>query len=451
MAEGVSYLTPGTRVGRYELRRMLAVGGMAELYLARATGIEGFEKLVVLKRILPHLAADPEFVRLFINEARLAATLHHPNVVEVFDIGSHGGSHYFTMEYVRGRDLGSVIATASKRGEGLLLENALAIVIGVAEGLHHAHEMCDANGKPLGIVHRDVSPSNVLITYGGTVKICDFGIAKAVAAQVRTDGAIKGKASYMSPEQCRGEPLDRRSDVFAMGILLYELTVGKRLFKGANELEVFRQITERDATRPTTIDADYPLALEEILLKALARDREQRYATAQELQVALETFARDEKLLISSAVLGTWMTQLFPDAQSTIDRDNTPTPFRIETPPVQPAPPSSARIRLALGAAALTLAGGIGYAVATRGSNAPATPAAAAPAPASTAAEPVATKPAPPPIEPAPAPVASPPPAVTSSQANAVAPKRTVKRPAKAKPDAPKPPAPPVEERPPLQ
>src|SRR5262245_52302110 len=173
---------------------MLAVGGMAEIHLARASGIEGFEKLVVLKRILPQLAADEDFTRMFLDEARLAAGLHHPNIVEVFDIGEVGGSYFFTMEYVRGEDLGTVLSTAARAGKGMSLENALAVAIGTAEGLHHAHEARGASGEPLHLVHRDVSPSNILITYDGAVKVCDFGIAKAAVRQSRlTEGIVKGK------------------------------------------------------------------------------------------------------------------------------------------------------------------------------------------------------------------------------------------------------------------
>jgi serine/threonine protein kinase len=462
MAQGVPYLSPGTKLGRYELRRMLAVGGMAELHLARATGIEGFQKLVVLKRILPHLADDPEFVRLFLDEARLAATLHHPNVVEVFDIGSHEGSYFFTMEYVRGQDLGSVITAARKRGEGLLLENALAIVIGVAEGLHHAHEMRDAAGQPLGVVHRDVSPSNVMLTYAGAVKLCDFGIAKAVARQARTDGNIKGKVSYLSPEQCRGEALDRRSDVFALGVVLYELTVGKRLFRGPTELDIMKQITERPIAAPTSLSAEYPLALEEIVMRALERDPAKRYATAQELQLALEEFARDERLLISSTLLATWMTELFPEASATaIDRDNTPLPGAVTAHEAGSAPPPRRRGLIVGAVAGVTLAGVLVYAVARDRSPPSAShvePAVvqggAPPTPTTTTTPPVTTPLlAPPPATTPPAPAIAVEPTATVTPATA--PKRS-----KAKPKLPATttatpvetaPTDPVSERPPLQ
>lgn len=421
----MAYLSPGTKLGRYELRRMLAVGGMAEIHLARATGIEGFQKLVVLKRILPHLAGDPEFIRLFLDEARLAATLHHPNVVEVFDIGSHEGSYFFTMEYVRGQDLGSVIAAARKREEGLELENALAIVIGVAEGLHHAHEMQDADGQPLGLVHRDVSPSNIMITYAGAVKVCDFGIAKAVARQARTDGTVKGKVSYMSPEQCRGEALDRRSDVFAIGVVLYELTLGKRLFKGANELEVMKQVTERPIPLPTSLSAEYPLALEEIVMKALERDPQKRYASAQELQLAIEGFARDERLLISSALLAKWMTVLFPGESAAKNErdDQTPLPARplgsgsgeiataatqIAVTPTDTVAAPRSRTKLVGVLAGVALAGGLAYALATRGGDEPkATEPATMTAPTPTTTMTAAPPPAPP-TETKPEPIAAP-------------------------------------------
>src|SRR5690606_29379467 len=191
---------PGSLLGKYQLLRRLATGGMAELFLARAKAIHGFEKLVVLKRILPQHAENDDFIRMFLAEARLAATLHHPNIVQVYDIGGEEGSYFFTMEFVQGVDLRKLVRAARKKNKALPLEHILHVIMGMAAGLNHAHEKVGLDGKPLGIVHRDVSPSNVLVTFEGGVKIVDFGIAKAASAQVATiAGTLKGKIPYMSP------------------------------------------------------------------------------------------------------------------------------------------------------------------------------------------------------------------------------------------------------------
>jgi serine/threonine protein kinase len=310
-------LAPGARLGKYELLRRLAVGGMAEIFLARAVGIEGFEKLVVLKSILGTHAADEQFVRMFLDEARLAATFHHPNVAQVFDIGRGGEQHFFTMEYVEGQDLRQILAAARQRPEGLPLEHAIAIVIGASAGLHYAHERTGPDGAPLGIVHRDVSPSNVLVSYDGCVKVVDFGIANAATHKASTrTGFIKGKVSCMSPEQCRGETLDRRSDVFALGILLYELTAGKRPFEGENDYAILHQIVDKDVVPPSAHRPGYPPSLEAIVMRALERNRDERYATAQELQIDLETFARENELVVSPIELGRFMDDVFADAKT---------------------------------------------------------------------------------------------------------------------------------------
>jgi hypothetical protein len=284
---------------------------MAEIFLARAVGIEGFEKLVVCKCILPQRAADADFVRMFVDEARLAATLHHPNIVQVFDIGCEHGLHFFTMEYVQGADVREILQAAGPRG-GVPLEQAVAIALGVASGLHHAHEKTDGEGQPVGIVHRDISPSNVLVSFDGGVKIVDFGIAKAAAQGAHTQtGTTKGKVSCMSPEQCRGEAVDRRTDVFALGVLLYELTTGVRPFQGDTEYAIIRQIVDEDAASPTVHRPDYPPALAAIVSRALHRARDQRYATAQELQIDLEAFAQQQGLATSSVELARYMHTLF--------------------------------------------------------------------------------------------------------------------------------------------
>jgi len=302
------------RLGKHQLIRQLAIGGMAEVYLARARGIEGFTKRVVLKRILPQYAMSEDFVKMFLDEARLAATLDHPNVVHVYDIGQTVGNYYFTMEYVQGQDVRTILKTEHKAGRAVPWGCALAIARGIAAGLHYAHDKTDLDGQALGIVHRDVSLSNILVSYDGAVKLVDFGVAKCVARETETRaGTLKGKIAYMSPEQCRGEPLDRRSDIFALGIILYELTTGTRLFAGESEFATLQKIATEDVEPPSTRRADFPRELEDIILKALARDRDNRYASARDLQRDLEKFAREHRIDMSSLQLSDYMQQVFAE------------------------------------------------------------------------------------------------------------------------------------------
>ena len=303
---------PAPRLGRYTLLRQLGSGGMAELFLARADGIEGFAKLVALKRILPHKASNERFVRMLLNEARLVSGLDHPNIAQVYDIGLEQGEYFFAMEYVHGQDLARVLHRAP--GHKLHLENALHIAIGLCAGLHCAHIARDNTGRPLDIVHRDVSPSNVLVSYQGAVKLVDFGVAKAATLVSETrEGVIKGKYGYMSPEQCLGDPLDRRSDVFAIGILLWELTVGRRLYMFKGELASLQRIVYADAPKPSTFARNYPPQLEHIVMRALARDPKQRYQSAEQLQLDLEQFALDHRLALSAVSMAIEMKALFRD------------------------------------------------------------------------------------------------------------------------------------------
>jgi serine/threonine protein kinase len=306
----------GVSFGKYRPFRRLAVGGMAEIFLAYARSLAGFEKLVVLKRVLPQYAENHEFMQMFLDEARLAATLDHPNIVHVYDIGEHGGSWFFAMEYVHGQSLLKVMRQITSTKRWLPIEQALAVVVGTCAGMHHAHEKIGLDGIPLGIVHRDVSPPNVLISYDGAVKVADFGIAKAGAARSSTAvGTLKGKIPYMSPEQCRSEPLDRRSDLFSIGILLYELTVGRRLFQAESEMGIIHKVVNGVVPRPSAVLRGYPEELERIVLRALQNDPNQRYSTARELQIDIEEFAREYKLSISSAKLAGFMEETF-DAQT---------------------------------------------------------------------------------------------------------------------------------------
>lgn len=302
------------RFGKYSVLRHLASGGMADLFLARATGIVGFEKIVVIKRIREDLVGDNEITELFLHEARLAATLEHPHIAQVYDVGIVNDSYFFAMEYVHGLDLRKIMRTAIAKRRTVPLADAIQIGIGVCAALHYAHEKRNARGKSLGIIHRDVSPSNVLVSYDGAVKVCDFGVAKATSRTHQTaHGVLKGKISYMSPEQARCLPIDRRSDIFSIAIVLYELTTLTKLFRGASDLEVMKRLTEGNIPPPSTLRADYPRELERILLKALSAEPDHRYATAQQMQLDLEAFARDQRLALSSVNLERLMVELFDD------------------------------------------------------------------------------------------------------------------------------------------
>jgi serine/threonine-protein kinase len=315
----------GRPIGRYEPIRRLAVGGMAEIYLARllGVGIEGFEKLVVLKRILPQHALDPELLRMFLDEARLSATLTHPHITEVYDVGADGDAPFFAMEYVHGANLRELMrAHARSVGQDpaaaapLELGYAIEIVAAAAAGLHYAHDRLGPGGEPFGIVHRDVSPSNVLVSYDGAVKVSDFGIAKWALQRTRTqEGTLKGKFAYMSPEQCRGRAVDRRSDVFALGTILYELTTGAAPFTGESDLEILNRIATGVAPAPAWPEdkGTYPTALADIVMRALAPNPDHRYPTMQAMQVALETFAREASIPVSTVALGGLMQRLFAD------------------------------------------------------------------------------------------------------------------------------------------
>jgi serine/threonine-protein kinase len=311
MVSGVGDSSRVERLGRYELLAQLATGGMAEVFLARARGIGGFERLVVVKRILPALTANTNAVAMFLDEARIAAALRHPNIVQVFDVGVERGEFYLAMEYLHGADVARLVQTAHAAGTGVPLGPAVAIVLGVLTGLEYAHTRVDQHGRSLGIVHRDVSPPNVLVTYAGEVKLVDFGIAKAAYRVATTRaGSLKGKIRYMSPEQVRLEPVDARSDLFSSAVLLWELTTGRRLFDQPAELDVLAAIVDTDAPRPSSVCPSYPAALEAIVMRGLARDRAARFQTAAEMYAALDRFAVEQSLRVSSLELARFVTQL---------------------------------------------------------------------------------------------------------------------------------------------
>jgi len=285
---------PAGAIGRYEVLARLATGGMAEILLGRVLGPSGFERAVVIKRILAQYAELPTFVSMFLDEARIAARIHHPNVVQVHELGQEGGELYLVMEYLQGESAASVMRRASALGRPIELALCAHIVAEACAGLHAAHELKDADGESMSLVHRDVSPQNLFITYDGSVKVLDFGIAKAKDRISQTEaGTLKGKFEYMSPEQAEGLPIDRRSDVFALGVVLYELSTGRRLFKRGSAVESLRAVREGLVTPPTRLIEGYPKRLEEICLRALAADPQDRYATAADLRRDLALLTRE--------------------------------------------------------------------------------------------------------------------------------------------------------------
>jgi len=303
-------LSPGTHLGRYVLSHRVARGGMAELYLAKALGAEGFHKTVALKLVLPHLKDDAVFMEMFRHEASLSAKLDHPNIGQVFDLGFDRGEYFIAMEYVHGRNVASLTAEA----DAVPLDCALSIIAGACDALSYAHDLPTDGGKRITIVHRDVSPGNVLVRFDGIVKLVDFGIAKALSGTKHTrTGTIKGKAGYMSPEQCRGLPLDRRSDVYCIGIMLYELTTGQRAFAGHSDFGIMNAIISGEYTKPREVDPQFPLQLQDIIVRALAVDRDERFETTAEIREALDEFAANEGLTIGPAPLRSFLRDLLGD------------------------------------------------------------------------------------------------------------------------------------------
>jgi len=276
---------------RYKVLERIAAGGMAEVFRAESAGLEGFKKLVAIKRVLPHLSEKKKFISMFLDEARLSAHLSHSNCVQVFDIGVGDNAYFIVMEYVDGADLKAVLETLKKQGRELPVEEAVFICIKICEGLCYAHELTDHEGRPFAVVHRDVSPPNVLMTKYGEIKIVDFGLAKASSQLEKSEpGIIKGKFSYLSPEAALGKDVDHRTDIFAVGIILWEMLGGRRLFLGDTDFATVKLVQQAAIPPLTKINAKVTPELERIVGKALARDPAQRYQSARDLAVALNDF-----------------------------------------------------------------------------------------------------------------------------------------------------------------
>jgi serine/threonine protein kinase len=303
-----------SRIDRYEPLKKLATGGMAELFLAKQSGLEGFEKVVVLKRILAHLAQDEEFVSMFLDEARIAAKLSHPNIVQIYDLGKADDSYYIAMEYVSGRNVQALINKAQEQDGKLPVEHVCRVVAGVCDGLYYAHSRKDYDGKPLNIIHRDISPQNILVSFAGGVKVVDFGIAKASTqlAQTRA-GVLKGKYAYMSPEQVRGAKIDHRSDIFAVGLVFYEMLTGTRAFERESSLKTLKAIVQEKPLNPRELNPEVPMEVIKLLSKALEKNPDRRYKTAQEFQLAIEDYLETSPKKSNNVRLSRYLYDLFDD------------------------------------------------------------------------------------------------------------------------------------------
>lgn len=301
-----------TPYGQYLLLERIGTGGMAEIFRAKTFGAAGFEKEFAIKRILPNLVADEEFVEMFVNEAKLVVDLYHANIVQVFDLGETEGTYYIAMEFVHGKDLLDVLARCTENDLKIPLKLTLYIMMEMLKGLDFAHKAADRYGEPLGIIHRDVSPSNIMLSYAGDVKVGDFGVAKAKTQTHLTEaGTLKGKVGYMSPEQVRGEDIDHRSDVFAAGIILYEALTMSRLFMGGNDLDVMLKIRDSDIEEELARCRKVPPALLRILRKALTKERKDRYQSCEALYAALRDFSYSHDIKSSSRDLSGFLDRVF--------------------------------------------------------------------------------------------------------------------------------------------
>ena len=301
------------KFGKYQLLQKIAVGGMAELYRAKVTRAHGFEKLVVIKKILPHLTDQGNLVKAFIDEARLAALLQHENIVQIYDFGSIDGEYFIAMEYLSGKDLRKLTDKAKKTAVPLGLENTLYIISHICSGLDYSHNLKDLQGRPLNIIHRDINPQNIFLTYEGQVKIIDFGIAKAASHNSTThEGLLKGKLAYMSPEQATGKTIDHRSDIFSTGIIFYELLAGRRMFEGET-MQVYSQVREARYEPLDKLVPDLPAKLHAVVEGALSKDPDQRYQTCGEMLADLEECIFDLSVQTNGRRFATFVKEFFKE------------------------------------------------------------------------------------------------------------------------------------------
>ncbi len=316
------------QLGKYQLIRKLATGGMAEVFLAKAAGPMGFEKTLVVKRILPHLAEDPSFVEMFLSEAKLAAQLNHPNIVQIFDFGEADGEYFLAMEYIDGPNLRVLLKRATQQGMALPPALCARLIASACEGLAFAHDFADpSTGELLGLIHRDISPDNVLVSRQGAVKVVDFGIAKAAGQSHKTQsGVIKGKLAYMPPEQIRAKPLDRRVDVYALGVVLYELLTGNKPFEATTDASLMQSILFEPLVPAAQHRPDLPEALLRILDRALSKDREQRYPDCLALSAELEEFILSVGKPVTTQQIVQLVAQVSPQGEPPVPTPQPGTP-----------------------------------------------------------------------------------------------------------------------------
>src|SRR5262245_32948502 len=285
---------------------------MAEVFKAKSYGVEGFEKIIAIKRILPTMGEDRDFIKMFIDEAKIAGQLAHANICQIFELGRIDGAHFIAMEYIWGKDLLQIQNRLRKIKQAMPVPMACFCIAKVLEGLDYAHRKRDPLGRPLEIVHRDCSPQNVLVSYEGEVKVIDFGIAKATSRNSRTmAGVLKGKFGYMSPEQVRGLPLDRRSDIFALGTMLYECLTSERLFQGETDFSTLEKVRNVDIQRPREINPNIPEAVERVILKALAKDVDDRYQWCNEMLADLQQYLMSQDVVFTAKSLSSWLKEVF--------------------------------------------------------------------------------------------------------------------------------------------
>ncbi len=308
-------MSEGTRFGRYDLLEPIAKGGMAEVFKARARDDVGFERIVAVKRILPNLAADEEFVSMFVDEAKIAVQLTHASIAQIFDLGRVDDHYYIALEYIHGRDLRAITTAERARGGAVPINVACFIIMKVAEALDYAHRAAGRDGQPLNVIHRDVSPQNVIVSFDGDVKVIDFGLAKAAGRATQTQaGILKGKLAYLSPEQAQGDRIDWRSDLFALGILLFELLTGQRLFLRDNDLDTVLAVRNGEVPDPRSIAGDISDELAATVLKALNHDRNARFQRGRDLAEALEAYLYSSGEPMTRRKVGEYLTELFPEA-----------------------------------------------------------------------------------------------------------------------------------------
>jgi len=301
--------------GSYYLLDRIAVGGMAEIFKAKQSGVRGFEKILVIKKILQGLSDDPEFVEMFEDEAKIAAQLNHANIVQIYELGEIENTLYITMEFVEGKNLRDVTRAISGKGLHLSIPQSIYIISEVLKGLDYAHRKKDSQGVPLQIIHRDMSPQNIVLSYEGEVKILDFGIAKAASKISKTEaGVLKGKFSYMSPEQASGRPIDQTTDIYACGVILHELLSSERLFRAETDMETIERVKQANVHPPSEKNSSIPKELDGVVLNALQRSPEKRYQTAGEMLSDLVQVAQHQNFALNSQELSAFLRTLFSES-----------------------------------------------------------------------------------------------------------------------------------------